>query len=191
MRYRIRLCLLLIGVVSLSSCGWQFRGDITASLDIESIAIVGGRQDDAFFQRLSRALERSGIRLTSPEDADLTLKIENILNDRKPLTISPDGAVGEYQIYYVVVVSIQAASGEWLIRNQPIEVIRRYRFNRTQVLAKENEERRLYSDMRDNAVRRILQRLKVLKLPQKKVEKMSLPEPVSPEKPAESTADEN
>lgn len=180
-----------MSVVSLPSCGWQFRGDITASLDIESIAIVGGRQDDAFFQRLSRALERSGIRLTSPEDADLTLKIGNILNDRKPLTVSPDGAVGEYQIYYVVVVSIQAASGEWLIRDQPIEVIRRYRFNRTQVLAKENEERRLYSDMRDNAVRRILQRLKVLKLPQKKVEKMNFPESVSPEKPAENTANEN
>jgi len=185
-RSRANVGLLLGFLVFLEACGWHFRGSITASLDIESIAIVGGHKDEAFHQRLSQVLERSGIKLTSPANAELTLKFGDILKERKPLTIASDGAVEEYQLYYVVVTSVQTKSGQWLLREQPIEVIRSYRFDRTQVLAKENEERRLYGDMRDDAVRRILQRLKSVK-PTKEEKKKS---DDSPEL-GESTSNEN
>ncbi len=159
---------MLICIASMAACGWHFRGDIAASLDIDSIAIEGGQQDAAFYQRLSQALERSGVQVNPLAEADLTLKIGNIQRDRKPLTISADGAVEEYQLYYVVVISVQVAAGEWVIQDQSIEVIRSYRFDRTQILAKENEERRLYNDMRDNAIRRVLQRLRAAKPAQNK-----------------------
>lgn len=177
---------MFVCIVLVTACGWHFRGDIAASLNIDSIAIDGGRQDAAFYQRLSQVLERSGVQVTPAAEADLILKIDNILRDRKPLTISTGGAVEEYQLYYVVIISVQLASGEWVIRNQSIEVVRSYRFDRTQVLAKENEERRLYSDMRDNAIRRILQRLKAVKPMQNKVEALSTIEPAT-----ESAVDEN
>ncbi len=186
MKKKLNVYLMLVGIVLITACGWHFRGDIAASLNIDSIAIEGGRQDAAFYQRLSQVLERSGVQVTSSAEADLILKIGNILRDRKPLTISVDGAVEEYQLYYVVVISIQLASGEWAIRDQSIEVVRSYRFDRTQVLAKENEERRLYSDMHDNAIRRILQRLKAVKSVQSKVEAQS-----TVEQAAESAVDEN
>ena len=177
---------MLICIVSIAACGWHFRGDIAASLDIDSIAIEGGRQDAAFYQRLSQAVERSGVQVTPSAEADVVLKIGNILRDRKPLTISTDGAVEEYQLYYVVVMSVQMASGEWVTRDQSIEVIRSYRFDRTQVLAKENEERRLYNDMRDNAIRRVLQRLKAVVPAQNKVAA-----PSTVERATKSTTHEN
>jgi len=182
MKKKFNAYIMLVCIVSITACGWHFRGDIAASLNIDAIAIEGGRQDAAFYQRLSQVLERSGVQVTPA--ADLTLKIDNILRDRKPLTIAIDGAVEEYQLYYVVVISVQLASGEWAIRDQPIEIVRSYRFDRTQILAKENEERRLYSDMRDNAIRRILQRLKAVAKP--KVEAQGTIEPA-----AKSAIDEN
>jgi LPS-assembly lipoprotein len=73
--------------------------------------------------------------------------------------LSGGGKVREYELIYYVTIRLRNASSELWGQPQVIEQRRDYSYDDTQLLAKEGEEARLYSDMRSDASREILRRL--------------------------------
>ncbi len=93
------------------------------------------------------------------------MALSQIVNERRPLTISSDGSVEEYELIYIVNLTVLDPVGNVLSPQRPVRLVRTYTFDTTQVLAKEGERRQLILEMRNDAVRAMLLRLQAIKKP--------------------------
>ena len=139
----------ILGLILLiSGCGFQLRGDIQANFD--SISISGG--SSSFNKTLQRKFRQAGITIKSASEAEKIVQI--IKNDftKTILTLTGTGVVSEYQLDYVVIYRFKSKGGPW---NQPltIETSRTYTYDDADILAKDEEEKRLILGMESQIIR--------------------------------------
>lgn len=159
MHYR-NLLLILCATV-LAACGFHLRG--TADLSFSTIHIQQ-HGASAISKNLQRSLKSSGVQiLPTAEGAEMQLELLNEDTRRQILSLSGGGKVREYELIYQVTIRLRQASEELWSAPQTIEARRDYSYDDTQLLAKENEEARLYNDMRSDVTREIMRRLSSLK----------------------------
>jgi LPS-assembly lipoprotein len=99
----------------------------------------------------------------TPENAEMLLDLMGEKNDKKILSLGGSGKVKEYELVYQVVLRMRDASSETWGAPQTVEIRRDYSYSDTQLLAKDYEESRMYSDMRADATREIMRRLNAQK----------------------------
>ena len=141
--------LLILGLIlMISACGFQLRGDIRANFD--SISISGGTS--SFNKTLQRKFRQAGISIESKAEAEKIVEIIENKFTKKILTLTGTGAVSEYQLDYVVTYRFKSKDGQW---NLPvtIEASRNYTYDDSDILAKDEEERRLLSGMEDQLIK--------------------------------------
>ena len=139
----------ILGLILLiSGCGFQLRGDIQANFD--SISISGG--SSSFNKTLQRKFRQAGITIKSASEAEKIVQI--IKNDftKTILTLTGTGLVSEYQLDYTVSYRFKSKDGQW---NLPltIEASRTYTYDDSDILAKDEEEKRLLSGMEDQLIK--------------------------------------
>lgn len=88
-----------------------------------------------------------------------TITISNELYTRRVLSVDAQGRVAEYELNYSFNFTVSDAAGASLVPNQKIELIRDYRFDPNNVLAKDAEEAQIRKDMIDFAVRQLMRRI--------------------------------
>ena len=132
----------------ISACGFQLRGDINVNFD--SISISGGTS--SFNKTLQRKFRQSGITITSASEAEKIVEIIENKFTKTILTLTGTGAVSEYQLDYIVTYRFKSKDGSW---NLPvtIEALRTYTYDDTDILAKDEEEKRLVSGMEDQLIK--------------------------------------
>jgi len=135
-------------ILVISACGFQLRGDIKANFD--SISISGGTS--SFNKTLQRKFRQAGITITSPSDAEKIVQIIENKFTKTILTLTGTGAVSEYQLDYNVTYRFKSKDGPW---NLPvtIEASRTYTYDDSDILAKDEEEKRLVSGMEDQLIK--------------------------------------
>ena len=135
-------------ILFISACGFQLRGDIQANFD--SISISGGTSD--FNKTLQRKFRQAGITITSASDAEKNVEIIKNSFTKTILTLTGTGAVSEYQLDYIVTYRFKSKDGSW---NLPvtIETSRTYTYDDSDILAKDEEEKRLVSGMEDQLIK--------------------------------------
>ena len=135
-------------ILIISACGFQLRGDIQANFD--SISISGGTS--SFNKTLQRKFRQSGITITSASKAEKIVEIIKNNFTKTILTLTGTGAVSEYQLDYEVIYRFKNKDGLW---NLPvtIEATRTYTYDDGDILAKDEEEKRLVSGMEDQLIR--------------------------------------
>ena len=141
--------LLILGLIlMISACGFQLRGDIRANFD--SISISGGTS--SFNKTLQRKFRQAGISIESKAEAEKIVEIIENKFTKKILTLTGTGAVSEYQLDYVVTYRFKSKDGPW---NSPvtIEASRNYTYDDSDILAKDEEEKRLISGMEDQLIK--------------------------------------
>ena len=135
-------------ILIISACGFQLRGDINANFD--SISISGGTS--SFNKTLQRKFRQAGITIKSTSDAEKIVEIIKNNFTKTILTLTGTGAVSEYQLDYIVTYRFKSKDGSW---NLPvtIETSRTYTYDDSDILAKDEEEKRLVSGMEDQLIK--------------------------------------
>lgn len=135
-------------ILFISACGFQLRGDIQANFD--SISISGGTS--GFNKTLQRKFRQAGITITSASDAEKNVEIIKNSFTKTILTLTGTGAVSEYQLDYEVTYRFKSKDGPW---NLPvtIEATRTYTYDDSDILAKDEEEKRLVTGMEDQLIK--------------------------------------
>jgi len=135
-------------ILIISACGFQLRGDINANFD--SISISGGTS--SFNKTLQRKFRQAGITIKSISEAEKNVEIIKNNFTKTILTLTGTGAVSEYQLDYIVTYRFKSKDGSW---NLPvtIETSRTYTYDDSDILAKDEEEKRLVSGMEDQLIK--------------------------------------
>jgi LPS-assembly lipoprotein len=135
-------------ILVISACGFQLRGDIKANFD--SISISGG--SSSFNKTLQRKFRQAGITIKSVSEAEKIIEIIENKFTKTILTLTGTGAVSEYQLDYDVIYRFKSKNGQW---NEPIkiEATRTFTYDDSDILAKDEEEKRLVSGMEDQLIK--------------------------------------
>lgn len=157
--------IMLIGAVmlialALSSCGFQLRG--AADLAFKNLYVQGGKL--SISKDLTRLLQTNGVQVVDKaEDAELLLELLSENNQKRIQSLSGGGLIREFELIYLLNFRIrEAGSPTW----GPVQTIRGRRdfsYSDNALLGKAEEEARLNSDMRNDAMRELLRRLTAYK----------------------------
>lgn len=164
----IRFFLLLL-FITLAACGYQLRGvqNGNVELAISSVYLTGGEQDAPLLSLLKQRLQQFGVaEVVADELADVSLSLGSISRSRRVLSVNSAAKVSEYELHYSVSYRITVLEGEPEGESslRSASTRRDITFDENQVLAKAEEEERLYQDMRSdvvNTILRVLQRVEL------------------------------
>jgi len=151
------------------ACGYQLRGlqNSNVELAVSSVYLTGGEQDAALLVLLKQRLQQAGVaQVAADELADVSLSLGSISRSRRVLSVNSGAKVSEYELHYSVSYQIIVLEGglKGVPRQRSASARRDITFDENQVLAKAEEEERLYQDMRSdvtNTILRVLQRVEL------------------------------
>jgi LPS-assembly lipoprotein len=152
-------------LVLLAGCGFHLRGDASVPEALKTLYIQGvNTQQDPFGRQLKLDLRRNGI--TVLEDYEKGAALFTVLEnryDRRVLSVGGDAKVREYELEAWVEFQVTDENGELIGEPQRVEARRDYQFDRTQILATDEQERVLREDLNKQMVQSILRRLSAMK----------------------------
>ena len=155
-----RLTLLLTGLTLLAGCGFQLRGSIDLPPELARVSVVGADRD--LVDRLSDALAQRGATVTDSAAGVVTIDLRESRFTREVLTTDIDGRASAYTLLYRVVFGVTAGDTPIAAPLQAAESLslkRAYDYDPNRELQAEQEVRFLKTEMRREAVLRILRRL--------------------------------
>jgi LPS-assembly lipoprotein len=150
---------LACGVMALSACGFQLRGQ--QDYPFKRLAVVGAAP--AFLGRLTRIVQGGSdtVIVASRENADAILSVSESLGNNV-LTMNSLGVVEEYQLNYYLNYTLTGADGTQLIPPSVIALNRAMTYSDQFSQSKSAEADLLYADMRSDAVDQLTRRLGVV-----------------------------
>ena len=148
----------------LSACGFHLRGSLgEANLPFKTM-FVGVPDTSPLGAELKRTIRGNGTALvTDPKLAEAILDIVSEQRDKTVLSLSSQGRVREYSLFYRVSFRVRDSNDKQLLAPTEVVLKRDISFNESQVLSKEAEEGLLYRDMQSDLVQQILRRLVAIK----------------------------
>ena len=145
--------------LALTACGYHLRGKVEIPEGITAV----------YVKAPNRTLERTWMEElsvwgvpTAPtaEKADAILAVDKETLDRRVLSVDADtGKVTEYELAYSVRYSMRRPDASELLPPQTVTRIRNYIFSPDSVLGNESEQRLLFDEMREDAIRQIMVQL--------------------------------
>ncbi len=165
MKLRKQQIFILVVLLLLTACGFKLRGQISA-LPFKSM-YVNAPDGHTIGLEMERMIKTSSTTklAASPAEADATLDIISVVNDRAILSLSGGGRVRDFNLVYRVVYRVLDHRGVEIVPNTEITLTRILPFLDAQIVAKEAEERLLVKDMQTDALQQIVWRLSTYKAP--------------------------
>ena len=161
-QHSVLVMAILLIAMTLSSCGFQLRGQAAIPYKTLFIETTGFSQ---FANDLERAIvsgsDTKVVHIRS--EADAILKIVGELQDSRIISLSSGGKVREFELRYKVIYRLMDRAGNDLATAGQIDLTRDMTYDDNAVLAKESEQNLLYRDMKTDAVQQMLRRLSVAK----------------------------
>jgi LPS-assembly lipoprotein len=150
---------LACGVLALSACGFQLRGQ--ENYAFKRLAVTGA--SPALLGRLTRMIQSGSdtVIVNSAANADAVLHVTEG-QGIGVLTMNSLGIVEEYQINYSLSYSLSAADGTLLISPSAISLNRAMTYSDQYSTAKSSESVLLVADMQNDAVDQLVRRLAVV-----------------------------
>ena len=148
-----RLSVLVLLSLMLSSCCFQLRG----SLPLEKYPAVylQGDKHSELLQQLGTQLERNQVKLLDSSDATAAIFVlDSDSLQRRTLSLFPNGQVAEYELIYKVNYQLILPGQE--PRPYQIELYRDYQDDPSRALAKSKELDLMLTELRSQAVARII-----------------------------------
>ncbi len=166
--WRLLAALMLTGpaVLGIPGCGFHLRGP-GEPLHFSRLRIEGNL-NAPMTAALKRKLEHyPGLTLTDKaDDADVRLQISSEQRERVILSLTTAGRVREVTLRQRVKYQMVNAQGDLLAKPDTLISERVLSTNDTDTLAKESEEKQIYQQLQDDAIRLLTLRLQALRLPQ-------------------------
>lgn len=155
-----RLLFVILFTGLLSACGFHLRGQVQMPGSLQAIYIDGGKPDSAMRSILRQKLISSGVEVVQQvQAATATLLITKDETTRREVSLNANGQPNEYELKYELGYHLLDKSNKSLLPQQTLSQLRTYQYDANQVLAKEEEERRLKQKMALSAVNQMLRQI--------------------------------
>lgn len=156
MRAALQVSLVLLLSLVLSGCGFQLRG--TAPLQKFPAIHLQGDQHSELLNLLGVQLQRNNVSLLSQADSQSAVFVlEQDSLQRRTLSLFPNGQVAEYSLIYKVDYQLVLPGQE--AKTYQIELFRDYQDDPSRALAKSRELDLMLTELRQQAVARIIRQL--------------------------------
>lgn len=151
---------LLASLLTLTGCGFQLRGSSPVPAALQPLAIdCPASMPGQFCQSLREQLELGGIELRNPGQADYLLRLSDYRQDRRASAITAQAAAAEYILRHTVAMELVTKDQIPLIATTDLNASETYRYDETNVLAKQREEDELRQQLGDLLAQQVIFRL--------------------------------
>ena len=159
---KLRTLLVFMLITSLVACGFHLRG--AADIAYSSVFMQGSTL--VISKNLKKTLNTNGVKvLDSPSNAELLLELVGEESEKRILSLAGTGTVNEFELYYRVHYRTKAAGAELWSPVQTVEARHDYTYSDANLLAKQDEEKRLNENMHSDVISSLMRRLAALKKP--------------------------
>jgi LPS-assembly lipoprotein len=148
--------LMMMGLVVLTGCGFELRGQAALPFDKAYVAaapssILGGM--------LKRQLEQRSKLVNMRNQANIVINLSDESRDKSILTLSSAGKVQEYRLVHKIVVSVTDPEEREILPPVTLQQTRDFSYNSQQALATDAFEASLHHDMDEQILQQIMRRL--------------------------------
>lgn len=144
---------ILVILSLLAGCGFQMRGSYQVPAQLAEVSLQAPQRSE-LATRLTREFARHNISVVERDETITHVEILNDHLDRRVLSLLISGQVAEYELIYTVPVRVHTQDGR--VEAHEVQVFRDYQEDPNFALAKTRELELLVSEMRDDAVYRIM-----------------------------------
>ncbi len=152
--------LLIAWLLLLTGCGFHLRGAVDLPEDMRRIALQGIPLNHpvARYMKQDLAFSRAAL-VTDPAKADVVLRILEIREERRVLSLDEHGKAIEFELIARIRFELLTPDNKVILPPQLVDLHRNYLNTQLQVIGKAQEESLLRQEMRREAVRTILRRI--------------------------------
>jgi LPS-assembly lipoprotein len=146
--------------LAITACGFQLRG--MADLSFKHLHIQG--KTLSISKDLARTFASNQIKIVDKiNEAELLLELLDESNQKRIQSLSGGGLVREFELNYQVQYRTRQPADALWSKVQTVQVRRDFSYDDKNLLGKADEETRLNTDMRNDAIREIMRRLGAIK----------------------------
>lgn len=154
------LVLTAVMAVMLTGCGFQLRGAPPVSSALEPLAVeCSNPVPDTLCRSLREQLNLGNVRIEPVADADYILRLKNFERDRRASAITAQAAAAEYTLRHSVDLEVISADRVPMVATTRLTTSESYRYDETNVLARQREEETLQQQMDDRLAQQVIFRL--------------------------------
>ncbi len=147
--------------IALTSCGYHLRSAIDIPEVMKSVYLEGA--GTLLRKEMGQSLKAADGELVGvPTQAGMVIKILRDDMRRRVLSLDSVGKATEFELNYTVSFMLMDASGKVLMEQQELEISRDFFNSQQDILAKNNEESVIRSEIYRQAVRTIVARARAV-----------------------------
>ena len=148
----------LFMLLMITSCGFHLRG--MTEISFKTISLEG--KELSFTKNLKKTLASNKVSIILPtENPELRIELLSEESEKRILSLSGQGLVREFEIFYRVRYRIKTIDSETWSQENIIETRRDFTFSDSNLIGKEEEERQLNESMRNEAITNLFNQIQL------------------------------
>lgn len=145
-------------LLMITSCGFHLRG--MTEISFKTISLEG--KELSFTKNLKKTLASNKVSIILPtENPELRIELLDEESEKRILSLSGQGLVREFEIFYRVRYRIKTIDSETWSQENIIETRRDFTFSDSNLIGKEEEERQLNESMRNEAITNLFNQIQL------------------------------
>jgi len=147
-------------LIVITSCGFHLRG--MTEISYKTISLEG--KELSLTKNLKKILNTNKVAIvSSTENPELRVELLSEESEKRILSLSGQGLVREFEIFYRVRYRIKASDSEIWSQENIIETRKDFTYSDSNLIGKEEEERQLNEAMRIEAITSLFNQIQVIK----------------------------
>ena len=150
----------ILFLLVITSCGFHIRG--MTEISFKTISLEG--KELSFTKNLKQILKSNKVAIVSPtENPELRIELMSEESEKRILSLSGQGLVREFEIFYRVRYRIKTSDSEIWSQENIIETRKDFTYSDSNLIGKEEEERQLNEAMRNEAITNLFNQIQLIK----------------------------
>ena len=150
----------LLMLLMIASCGFHMRG--MTEISFKTISLEG--KELSFTKNLKKVLNSNKVAIVLPsENPELRVELIGEESEKRILSLSGQGLVREYEIFYRVRYRIKTLDSDIWSQENILETRRDFTFSDSNLIGKEEEERQLNESMGNEAISSLFNQIQLIK----------------------------
>ena len=150
----------ILFLLVITSCGFHMRG--MTEISFKTISLEG--KELSFTKNLKQILNSNKVAIVSPtENPELRIELMSEESEKRILSLSGQGLVREFEIFYRVRYRIKTSDSEIWSQENIIETRKDFTYSDSNLIGKEEEERQLNEAMRNEAITNLFNQIQLIK----------------------------
>jgi len=147
-------------LIVITSCGFHLRG--MTEISYKTISLEG--KELSLTKNLKKILNTNKVAIvSSTENPELRVEFLSEESEKRILSLSGQGLVREFEIFYRVRYRIKTSDSEIWSQENIIETRKDFTYSDSNLIGKEEEERQLNEAMRIEAITSLFNQIQVIK----------------------------